>query len=103
MKVRLSIRLPQELKDELDRFAAARGVWRSHVVREAIEEHLLLHTILALREALIPYAKAEGVLTDADVFLLSPPAWAAGQRAGATGAAPGSVKSSTRRRRAPRR
>lgn len=68
MRQSISISLPEETKDELDRFIDARGRSRSEVVREAVQEYLFVHRFRALRRRLIPYAEAEEIYTDDDVF-----------------------------------
>lgn len=68
MRESISISLPEEMKAELDRFSAARGMSRSDAVRTALEEFLYIRKLRALRERMIPYAEAQGVFTDEDVF-----------------------------------
>lgn len=68
MRESISISLPEEIKAELDRFTASRGVTRSDVVRQAIADYLFVETLRALRAGLMPYAEAKGIYTDDDVF-----------------------------------
>jgi metal-responsive CopG/Arc/MetJ family transcriptional regulator len=64
----ISISLPAELKAELDRFTEAEGVSRSDLFREALREYLFVRRFRALRRELMPYAEAQGLYTDEDVF-----------------------------------
>jgi metal-responsive CopG/Arc/MetJ family transcriptional regulator len=64
----ISISLPEELKTELDRLTAVDGTSRSDVVREALREYLFARRFRALRQELMPYAEAQGIYTDDDVF-----------------------------------
>lgn len=64
----ISIDLPEELRCELDRLAAVEGISRGDVVREALREHLFTRRFRTLRHELSPYAEAQGVRTDGDVF-----------------------------------
>jgi metal-responsive CopG/Arc/MetJ family transcriptional regulator len=64
----VTISLPEELKAELDRLTATDGVSRSDVVREALREYLFDRQLQELRRKMIPYAEAQGVFTDEDVF-----------------------------------
>jgi metal-responsive CopG/Arc/MetJ family transcriptional regulator len=64
----ISISLPAPLQAELDRFAESAGVSRSDFVREAVRERLFRARMRALREELMPYAEAQGIYTDEDVF-----------------------------------
>lgn len=68
MRESISISLPEELKTELDEAVRAEGVSRSDVVREALREYLFIRRFQALRRELMPYAEAQGVFTDEDVF-----------------------------------
>ena len=68
MRESISISLPEDLKDELDRVTRADGVSRSDVVREAVREYLFVRQFRALRQRLAPYAEAQGIYTDEDVF-----------------------------------
>lgn len=68
MRESISISLPEELKAELDEVIRREGVTRSDVVREALKEYLFERRFRALRRELMPYAEAEGIFTDEDVF-----------------------------------
>jgi len=68
MRESISISLPEDVKAELDRFTEARGVSRSDVVREALADYLFVQRFRALRARLMPYAEAQGIFTDEDVF-----------------------------------
>ena len=68
MRESISISLPSELKADLDRFTEAEGVSRSDLFREALREYLFIRRFRALRRELMPYAEAQGLYTDEDVF-----------------------------------
>jgi metal-responsive CopG/Arc/MetJ family transcriptional regulator len=68
MRESITISLPEDLKDELDRFTLAEGPTRSDLVREALREYLFSRRLRSLRQALMPYAEAQGIYTDEDVF-----------------------------------
>jgi metal-responsive CopG/Arc/MetJ family transcriptional regulator len=68
MRESISISLPEELKDELDRVTESEGISRSDLVREAVREYLFARRFRALRQELMPYAEAQGIYTDEDVF-----------------------------------
>jgi len=70
MRESISISLPAGLKDELDQATAAEGISRSDLVRDALRSYLLARRFRALRAAMVPYAEAQGVFTDEDVFRL---------------------------------
>jgi metal-responsive CopG/Arc/MetJ family transcriptional regulator len=64
----ISISLPEELKAELDQLTVDEGVTRSDVVREALRTYLFTRRFRDLRREMIPYAEAQGIYTDEDVF-----------------------------------
>jgi len=68
MRESISISLPEETKEALDRLSEAEGVTRSEVVREALHEYIYVRRLRKLRSRLMPYAEAQGVYTDEDVF-----------------------------------
>jgi metal-responsive CopG/Arc/MetJ family transcriptional regulator len=68
MRESLSISLPPELREEVDRYSEAAGVTRSDVVREALREYLFVRRFRALREEFLVYGEAAGLHTDDDVF-----------------------------------
>ncbi|HEX8276004.1 MAG TPA: ribbon-helix-helix domain-containing protein [Longimicrobiaceae bacterium] len=68
MRESISISLPEEIKEALDELSEAEGVTRSEVVREALHEYIYVRRLRKLRSRLMPYAEAQGVYTDEDVF-----------------------------------
>lgn len=68
MRESISISLPEEMKEALDELSEAEGVTRSEVVREALHEYIYVRRLRKLRSRLMPYAEAQGVYTDEDVF-----------------------------------
>lgn len=68
MKSAVTIRLDQELERRLDQVAERSGKSRSEVVREALRRQLALMQLEQLRERIMPFAEAQGYLTDEDVF-----------------------------------
>ncbi len=68
MRESISISLPEELKAELDQLTVDEGVTRSDVVREALRTYLFTRRFRDLRREMIPYAEAQGIYTDEDVF-----------------------------------
>ena len=68
MRESISISLPENLKGEIDAFTRMEGISRSDLVREALREYLFVRRFRTLRHSLIPYAEAQGIYTDEDVF-----------------------------------
>jgi metal-responsive CopG/Arc/MetJ family transcriptional regulator len=70
MQQSISISLPADLEDELDQVTAAEGISRSDLVRDALRAYFLARRFRALRAAMAPYAEAQGVFTEDEVFRL---------------------------------
>jgi len=66
----LTIRLDPSLEAMLDRVCRDTGKSRSEVVREALRRQLTLDLLAEARRQLIPFAEAQGIYTDEDVFKL---------------------------------
>lgn len=68
MQSTITIRLPEKLQQDLDRVVKAEKASKSDVIRDAIERHVALKRFQQLRKKVLPFAEAEGLLTDEDVF-----------------------------------
>ena len=64
----LTVRLPDSLKRELARFCKQRGQTAGDVVRDSLKRYLAVEQFQALRAKSLPFAEAQGLLTDEDVF-----------------------------------
>lgn len=64
----LTIRLDDELERTLDDYCQETGRSRSEVVRDALRRQLTLFRLQQFRREFMPYAEAQGFLTDEDVF-----------------------------------
>lgn len=66
MRETITISIPDELKEEVDKIVRAEGISRSDVVRESLRDYLFIRRFKLLRARLL--AKAQGIYTDEDVF-----------------------------------
>lgn len=66
----LTVRIPEELKDELQRVCSEDGISASDLVRDSLKKTLAVHEFRKLRGKSLPFAEAQGILTDEDVFNL---------------------------------
>ena len=64
----LTIRIPDELKAELQRISQEQKKPLSDVVRESIRRYVAVERFRGLRRKALPFAEAQGFLTDEDVF-----------------------------------
>jgi metal-responsive CopG/Arc/MetJ family transcriptional regulator len=68
MKQTLTVRIPGDLRHELERISEAESKPISNLVRESIRRYVAIYTLGRLRKTILPYAEAQGILTDEDVF-----------------------------------
>ena len=68
MKDTITIRLPEKVQKELDDIIKAEGVSKSEIVREALTRYLHVRRFQQLRKHVMPFAEAQGLLTDEDIF-----------------------------------
>ena len=68
MRETVTISLPQAIRREVDRIAKEEGVSRSDVLRQSLEDFLLVRRFRLLRQRMMATAQAQGIYTDEDVF-----------------------------------
>jgi predicted transcriptional regulator len=68
MRDTITLRLPEKLQRDLDRVVKAEKTSKSDVIREAIARHIALKRFQQLRKKILPFAEAEGLITDEDIF-----------------------------------
>jgi predicted transcriptional regulator len=64
----LTIRLPDDLRDDLQKLSEELSKPVSDIVRESIRRYVAVERFRALRKKVLPFAEAQGYLTDEDVF-----------------------------------
>ena len=64
----LTIRLPDDLRADLQRLSREQSKPVSDIVRESIRRYVAVERFRALRRKVMPFAEAQGFLTDEDVF-----------------------------------
>jgi predicted transcriptional regulator len=64
----LTIRIPESLKQDLEKLCRQQQRPVSEVVRESLRRYIAAEKFQALRKRTLPFAEAEGYLTDEDVF-----------------------------------
>lgn len=68
MKQTLTVRLPDDLRNELQEISKAEAKPVSDLVRESIQRYVAVYNFRRLRNTILPFAEAQGILTDEDVF-----------------------------------
>ena len=64
----LTIRLPDDLKSDLQKLSREQNKPVSDIVRESIRQYVAVEKFRALRKKALPFAEAQGFLTDEDIF-----------------------------------
>ena len=64
----LTIRLDSKLEKALGRVAKSTGRTKSEIAREALERHVAVARFRELRHRTLPFAGAQGIVADEDVF-----------------------------------
>jgi metal-responsive CopG/Arc/MetJ family transcriptional regulator len=68
MKETITIRLPEKLQKELEGVAKREKSTRSEVIRDALVRYLATKRFQQLRKKVLPFAEAQGLITDEDIF-----------------------------------
>mgnify|MGYP001123562990 CR=1 FL=1 len=68
MRSTITISVPEQMKEDLERLSRADGVSRSDIVRESLRDYLFLRNFRAMRKAMVSKASTRGVYSDQDVF-----------------------------------
>jgi len=64
----ITIRIPDELDNELIRISKEQDRPVSSLVRDSLKQYIKIYRFRRLREKLMPFAEAQGLLTDEDIY-----------------------------------
>lgn len=64
----LNVRIPDELKKQLEELSRLQHRPASELVRESLREYIVTQQFKAARRITVPLAEAQGFITDEDVF-----------------------------------
>ncbi|HLG18747.1 MAG TPA: ribbon-helix-helix protein, CopG family [Bdellovibrionota bacterium] len=68
MKTTLTVRLPAGLRQELRKLSRAERLSVSDIIRDSLKQYLATRRFRNLRRKVLPFAEAQGLLTDEDIF-----------------------------------
>ncbi len=68
MKDTITIRLPEKLQKELEKVVKEEKTSKSEIIRDAVSRYLTVKRFQQLRKKVLPFAEAQGLLTDEDIF-----------------------------------
>ena len=64
----LTIRIPDKMRADLKRISRQQNKPVSDVVRDSVRRYVATEKFRALRKTVLPFAEAQGFVTDEDVF-----------------------------------
>ncbi len=64
----LTIRLPEQLRTDLQKLSRREHKAVSDIVRDSLRRHVAVQQFRAIRRKILPFAEAQGLITDEDVF-----------------------------------
>jgi len=68
MRQTLTIRLPDDLRKELQIISKEESKPMSDLVRESLQRYIAIYKFRRLRNKVLPFAESQGILTDEDIF-----------------------------------
>lgn len=70
MRQTLTIRIPDDLREELKKISKEESKPMSDLVRESLQRYIAIYKFRRIRNKVLPFAESQGILTDEDVFNL---------------------------------
>jgi Arc/MetJ-type ribon-helix-helix transcriptional regulator len=64
----ITIRIPGEMREELKEISQSENKSVSDLVRDSLRKYIAISRFRKLRNIVLPFAEAQGILTDEDVF-----------------------------------
>jgi len=64
----ITIRIPEEMRKQLQEISKSEGKPISDLVRESLKKSISIYRFRKLRDVVLPFAEAQGILTDEDVY-----------------------------------
>lgn len=68
MNKTLTIRIPDDLKKELEDISKTENKPVSDIVRDSLKKYLAVQRFRRLRNTVLPFAESQGIITDDDVL-----------------------------------
>lgn len=68
MQNSITVRLPKKLQTQLQSISKEERIPISDLVRDSLNRYIAIHRFRRLRSKVLPFAEAQGLLTDEDVF-----------------------------------
>ncbi|MCX5855925.1 MAG: ribbon-helix-helix protein, CopG family [Deltaproteobacteria bacterium] len=70
MNQTLTIRIPDNIREGLQELSRNENKPVSDIVRESLKRYLAIYRFRRLKNMVLPFAEAQGILSDEDIFTL---------------------------------
>lgn len=70
MNQTLTIRIPDNMREELQELSRNENKPVSDIVRESLKRYLAIYRFRRLKNMVLPFAEAQGILSDEDIFTI---------------------------------
>ena len=64
----ITVRVPEDLNNDLQKISKEEDKPVSNLIRESLRRYIQIYRFRKLREKVLPFAEARGLLTDEDIF-----------------------------------
>ena len=68
MNKTITVRISEDIREELDEVSRFENKPVSDLVRESLRKYLSIYRFRKLRNLTLPFAESQGILTDEDIF-----------------------------------
>ncbi len=68
MNQAITIRIPEDMRNNLQEISKSEGKPLSDLVRESLKKYISVYRYRKLRNKVLPFAEAQGILTDEDIY-----------------------------------
>jgi predicted transcriptional regulator len=68
MNKAITVRIPDDMRKELEGLSKSEHKPVSDVIRESLRKYIAIHKFRKIRNMVLPFAEAQGILTDEDIF-----------------------------------
>ena len=68
MNKTITIRISEDVREELKEISRSEDKPMSDLVRESLRKYLSIYRFRKLRNMILPFAESQGILTDEDIF-----------------------------------
>lgn len=68
MQKSLTVRIPEDIRNDLEELSKSENIPISDLVRESIKRYIVIQRFRRLSNKVLPFAEAQGLLTDDEIF-----------------------------------